>query len=106
MAGASGEAGPMSAFDDLRLAWLAEREGRHGRRDALLTLAVASAGPAEAGWAEPIRLRLIAARPDHPFSAFATREAALADPAVAGGLRQLRMLYPPGRVRRLLARAD
>jgi hypothetical protein len=93
----------MSAVDDLRLAWHYDREGRAGRRDVLLTLAIASAGPA-VRWAEPLRQRLIAARPDYLLAGFPDLQAALADPRVRARLERLRQVYPSTRVRWLLRR--
>jgi hypothetical protein len=95
----------MSAEDSLRLAWQAARDGRMGMRDALLTLAVAEKGPAEARWAARCWNLLVTTRADHLFARFATREQALADPRVAERLRLLRAVYPPTRVERLLDRA-
>jgi|SRR5579864_2522548 len=96
----------MAAWDDLRLAWVADREGRPGMRDVLLTLAVAASGPSEKAWAERCRQRLIARRADHLFAAYSTREQALADDRVMAKLGRLRALFPPVRVQRLLTRAD
>lgn len=93
-----------AATDDLRLAWQAHREGRAGRRDALLTLAVAGAGP-DAPWADRLRERLVALRPDHPFCGYPEVLSALADPRVDSSLARLRDHYPTARVRRLLDRA-
>jgi hypothetical protein len=96
----------MLAEDELRLAWHAHREGHVGRRDALLTLAVADAGPDDEVWAERFRRWLIHRRPDHCFAAFPTRRHALADPGVLAVLRRVRRTHPPIRVRHLLLRGE
>lgn len=96
----------MAAEDDLRLAWQAARDGRPGMRDVLLTLAVASQDAAGAPWADRCRRHLVRARPGHPFTKHATLAQALVDPDVIEKLRQLRELFPPTRVLRLLQRAD
>ena len=44
----------------LRLAWLAEVEGRPRLRDAVMTLAVAESGPGDAVLAERCRRKLVA----------------------------------------------
>jgi hypothetical protein len=96
----------MPAEDDLRLAWQADGEGRHGRRDVLLTLAAVSGALEGATWARAVRDRLVAHRPDHPFAGYPTLEEALDDPGVVAALARLRGTFPPARVRRLLDRAD
>ncbi len=93
----------MAVENLLRLAWQADRDGRAGRRDTLLSLAVSEA-PAQAPWLAACRRRLIRSRPEHPFGAFPTVAAALADPRVSRTLAKLRDAYPPGRVRHLLGR--
>jgi hypothetical protein len=95
----------MSVADDLRLAWHADRDGRTGRRDALLTLALA-ASPPGADWAERLRCRLVADRPEHPFARFSSLAKALADPRVSRALGRLRASYPPAKVCHLLLRAE
>ena len=95
----------MTAEDDLRLAWQAERDGRPSMRDALLTLAAAACGPSQADLAARCRVRLIASRPDHVFAAFPNLDDALADPRVGVFLRKLRRLFPEGRVRSLLRKS-
>jgi hypothetical protein len=95
------------AIDDLmRLAWLAQRDGRPGVRDVLMTLAVAQSGPEDAIVADRCRRKLIARRPDHFFAPFRTLGRALADSRVAQALKQLRSIYPPARVEWLLLQGD
>ena len=94
------------AEDQLRLAREAARAGRAGRREALLTLAAASAARARLPWADRCREALLAARPDHLFAHFPTLDAALADPRVARSLGRLDATFPAARVRRLLMAAD
>ena len=89
-----------AATDDLRMAWQAHREGRAGRRDALLTLAIAGAPP-DAPWADRLRRRLV----DHPFALYTDTAHALADPRFATLVARLRAHYPTARVRRLLDRS-
>lgn len=96
----------MAAEEYLRLAWHADRDGRQGMRDALLTLAVAESGPENAVLAERCRRRLVAGRPDHWFASFPTMGEALAHPRVVDALREIRAVYPPVRVRHLLLRLD
>ena len=96
----------MSAEDDLRLAWLAHREGRAGRRDALLTLAAATAEGQGSAWVGAVRDYLVAAHPGHLFAGFYHVDEALADRRVVAGLGRLRQSFPPARVRSLLRRAD
>ena len=96
----------MAAEDDLRLAWLAHREGRAGRRDALLTLAAAAAEPQGAAWVGSVRDHLVAARPGHLFAGFYHLDEALADRRVIAALGRLRLTVPPARVKGLLKRAD
>ncbi|HEV3165191.1 MAG TPA: hypothetical protein VGZ22_14285 [Isosphaeraceae bacterium] len=96
----------MAVEGELRLAWQAARDGRSGMRDALLTLAVADSGPADAVWADRAWKRLIAGRSDHLFARFASREQALAHPEVAARLSRIRAVFPPARVQRLLERAE
>ncbi len=95
----------MSTEDDLRLAWQADRDGRPGRRDALLTLAAAQA-PSEARWLSRCRARLIERHPDHLFARFSSIAEARAHPKVAYALEQLRELYPPGKVANLVRRDE
>lgn len=92
----------MSADDDLRLAWQAHREGRAGRRDALLTLAVASAEPEGAAWVGAVRDYLVAAHPGHLYSGFYALDEALGDRRVVKAIARLRLVFPEARVRRLL----
>jgi hypothetical protein len=96
----------MSAEDDLRLAWLAHREGRAGRRDALLTLAAATAEGQGVGWVGAVRDFLVAAHPGHLFAGFYHLDEALADRRVVAALGRLRQSFPPARVRALLRRAE
>jgi hypothetical protein len=96
----------MPVDDILRLAWQAERDGRPGTRDALLMLAIAESGPGEAVLAERCRRRLISRDPGHWLASFPTFGQALGHPRVAGVVRQLRAIFPPVRVRRLLLRGD
>jgi hypothetical protein len=96
----------MSAEEFLRLAWHADRDGRPGMRDALLTLAAAESGPTDEVLAERCRKRLVAGRPEHWFAAFPTVGEALAHPKVAWALGELRASYPEVRVRRLLLRGE
>lgn len=93
----------MAVEDLLRLAWQADRDGRAGRRDALLTLAAAEAPP-DAPWLVRCRRRIVRGRPDHPFAAFTTVADAMAEPRIRGGIARLREQYPPGRVVALLRR--
>src|SRR5580704_1710960 len=93
----------MSAEVALRLAWQSHREGRIGRRDALLTLAVVEGSES---WIEPIRAFLVASRPDHLFASFPTRELALKDRRVQEALKRLRMSFPLARIRSLVARSE
>lgn len=95
----------MSVEDDLRLAWQADRDGRAGRRDALLTLAAAGAQP-DAPWLAPCRARLIRSRPNHLFSRFESVAEARAHPKVAYALEKLRALYPAGKVANLVKRDE
>lgn len=90
----------------LRLAWDAERDGRPGRRDVLLTLALASAGPEDAWWAARCRDRLVASHPDHIIAPYATLAEALEDPRVASAIRGLRQAFPPCRIESLILRSD
>ncbi|MDB5353066.1 MAG: hypothetical protein JWN86_4313 [Planctomycetota bacterium] len=92
----------MSATDDLRLAWQAHRDGRPGRRDALLTLAVASAESDGEPWVGRVRDFLVASRPDHLFAGFYHLDEAMSDPRVAASLKRLREAFPPARVRWLV----
>lgn len=96
----------MSASDELRLAWQAHREGRAGRRDALLTLAVASGYPQGAPWAGAVRDYLVAAHPGHLFSGSHHVDESLADRRVIAGLKKLREVFPTARVRSLVRRDD
>ncbi len=95
----------MSAEEDLRLAWQADRDGKLGRRDALMTLAAAGA-PANARWVARCRARLIENRPDHLFAHFASVPEALRHPTVARAIAKLRALYPPGKVANLVRRDE
>ncbi len=94
------------AIDQLRLAREALRAGRNGRREALLTLAAASANRARLPWANDCRETLLRIRPDHLFAHFPTLDAALADPRVAHRLMRINATFPPSRVRRLLLAVD
>jgi hypothetical protein len=96
----------MAAENLLRLAWQAERDGRPGLRDRLVTLAIVASGPDDAAWADRCRRRLIARRPDHWLAAFPISGRDQSHPRVAEALGLLRTTYPPGRVRRLLFRAE
>lgn len=96
----------MSAGEYVRLAWYADREGRQGMRDALLTIAVAESGPDEAVLADRCRRRLVANRPEHWFASFATVGEALSHSRVAAAMSELRAAYPPVRVRQLLLRSE
>src|SRR5437868_14684628 len=99
--------GTSMAIDDfMRLAWQADRDGRPGVRDVLLTLAVAKTGPEDAVVADRCRRKLIARRPDHFFAPFRTLGRALADSRVARALKQLQSIYPPARVEWLLLQGD
>jgi hypothetical protein len=90
----------------VRLAWHAEREGRPGVRDALLTLVVAEGGLDDAVLAERLRRLLIARRPDHWLASFPTVGQALGHPQVIAALDRLRATYPPTRVQRILLRGE
>jgi len=94
----------MSVNYDLRLAWQAHREGRAGRRDALLTLAVADASPRGEPWVGAVRDHLVASHPGHLFSRSHHLDEALADRRVLAALKQLRTSFPPARVRALVGR--
>lgn len=96
----------MAAEEYLRLAWFADREGRQGMRDALLTLAVAESGPDDAVLAERCRRRLVAGRPDHWFASFPTLGEALNHPRVVEALGEIRKVYPNVRVRHVLLRHE
>lgn len=95
----------MSMEDDLRLAWQANRVGKHGRRDALLTLAAVQA-PADTPWLPTCRARLIETHPDHIFARFTTLSEALEHPRVDYALEKLRALYHPGKVANLVRRDE
>jgi hypothetical protein len=90
----------------VRLAWHAEREGRAGMRDALMTLVVAEGSVDGAVPAERFRRRLIAGRPDHWLASFPTVGRALGDSRVVAAVDRLRSTFPPIRVRRILLRGD
>lgn len=92
----------MSTNDDLVLAWLAHRDGLPARRDALLTLAVASAGINGQEWVERVRKFLVNSRPGHLYSGFGPVDEALSDPRVVSSIVRLRYSYPPARVRWLV----
>jgi len=94
----------MSAENDLRLAWVAYNDGLPARRDALLTLAVASAGIAAGDWVDRVRAFLVRSRPDHLFAGPERLETILSDPRVVGSIMRLRQSYPPARVRWLVQR--
>ena len=94
----------MAAEDDLRLAWIAHREGKSARRDALLTLAVASAGMGGADWVDRVRAFLVATRRDHLFSRPGPLDEALSDSRVIAAIVRLRQSFPPDRVTRLVGR--
>ena len=93
----------MAIVDDLQMAVQAERDGRTGRRDALLTLAAAGA-PADADWLAICRSRLLRSRPDHIFAAYSTISTALAAPEVSRAVIRLRASYPEAKVRWLALR--
>ncbi len=93
-------------MDELRLAWEAHREGRTTRRDALLTLSVAGLRRDHRQRAKEIAGFLVASRPDHLFAGFERLDKALADPRVKSSLDRLRITFPPGRVRSLVARSN
>ena len=88
----------------LRLAWLAEVEGRPRLRDAVMTLAVAESGPGDAVLAERCRRKLVARQPDHWFGTSATLGQALTHQKVASALSKLRTMFPPVRVQWMLTR--
>lgn len=94
----------MSAENDLRLAWVAHNDGLPARRDALLTLAVASAGMAGGDWIDRVRAFLVGSRPDHLFAGQEPLETILSDPRVVASILRLRQSYPPSRVRWLVQR--
>jgi hypothetical protein len=94
----------MSAEDLLRLAWQANRNGQPTLRDALMTLAVVESGPDEAVYASRCRRWLIAKRPDHWLTSFATLGQAVNHPRVVQAIERLRSSFPPARVRQLLFR--
>ncbi len=94
----------MSSENDLRLAWVAHNDGLPARRDALLTLAVASAGIGGGAWVGRVRAFLVASRPDHLFAGSAPLEKILADPRVVASVLRLRQSYPSARVRWLVQR--
>jgi hypothetical protein len=97
----------MTGFEDLlRLAWQVGSEGKPGMRDALMTLAVAESGPADAVLADRCRRLLVARQPGHWFASVPTLGQALTHPKVAGALAKLRAMFPPVRVQRLLLRFD
>ena len=96
----------MSATDDLRLAWLAHRQGQASRRDALLTLAVAAGEPEGAAWVDQVRDFLVKEHPGHLFDGFYQLDEALADRRVIAGLNRLRLSFPPTRVSYLVRRAE
>lgn len=96
-----------TTFEDLlRLALQVAGEGKPGMRDALMTLAVAESGPADAVLAERCRRLLVARQPGHWFATTATLGQALTHPKVAAALTKLRAMFPPVRVQRLLMRFD
>jgi hypothetical protein len=92
--------------DLLRLARQAEREGRPGTRDALLTLAVAESLADEPALAERCRGLLTARQPNHWFATADTHAEALGRAGVVDALAKLRAMFPAVRVQRLLLRAD
>jgi hypothetical protein len=96
----------MSAEDVLRLAWQADRDGRNRMRDELLMLAVAESGLDDAVSAERCRKLLVAGRPDHWFTSFATIGQALGHPRVATEIDRLRVTYPPARIQQILLRFE
>ena len=77
---------PMPAEDDLRLAWLAHREGLAGRRDALLTLAAATPEGQSSAWVGAVRDYLVAAHPGHLFAGFYHVDEVARRPPGGGGL--------------------
>jgi len=88
----------MAVDDYLRAAIGAEGESSRRLREAMLTLALAEAGPG-AAWAERCRARLVADRPDHFLAAHPTLALVLADPRAVRALDRLRARYPAARVR-------
>jgi hypothetical protein len=92
--------------DLLRLAWLADADGRPRLRDAMLTLAVAESGPEDAVLADRCRRLLVARQPGHWYASSATLGQALAHRKVAAALAKLRAMFPPVRVQRMLLRGD
>src|SRR6187431_2978979 len=96
----------MAAEDLLRLAWHADREGRGRMRDELLMLAVAESGPGDAVSAERCRKLLVAGRPEHWFTSFATVGQALGHPRVAAEIDRLRITYPAARIQQILLRFE
>ena len=86
------------------MAWIAERAGRFGTRDVLLTLAIASSAP-EDDWTLIAWLRLLEATPNHFFAIYPSLSVALDNPGVARSLNKLRQSFPPSRIEHLLARA-
>jgi hypothetical protein len=95
----------MAVDSALRLAWQAGREGRLGMRDALITLALAESGPADAVWSGRCWHWLLGSRTDHFFAPFGSLEEALADGRVRARLKKLKESYPEARVQRMLERA-
>jgi hypothetical protein len=88
----------------LRLAWQAHRDGQPGRRDALLTLALASENTVDEDWVERCHQRLITWRPDHRFAGFGSLKQALEHPQVEAAIAGLRQTYSSGRIKFLLLR--
>ena len=95
----------MASDVELRLAWHADRAGRRGLRDSLLTLAATGAAPGEA-WAVRVRDRLVTDRPDHWLASITTIALAMADPRVASARGRLRSIHPPARIDRHLVRDE
>lgn len=94
----------MATENDLRLAWQAERDGRLGTRDVLITLAILASRPGER-WAESARRLLVASRPRHWLAGYANLDAARTDPRVVAAGARLRATFPPARVERMLLRS-
>lgn len=95
----------------LRLAWLADREGREGTRDALLTLAM-SATPSNSKLKLPAdfnaRCQSVLSRrlPEDWFDNTEITCLRVKNERVARALAKLRLMFPTIRVRRLLMRAE
>jgi len=93
-----------SVEDLVRLAWEADAERRPALGDALLTLAVAEAGPGGSPLAARCRRLLARRRPGHWFAGGPEVGPVPARPDVASALAKLRAMFPAVRVERLLLR--